>query len=93
MRLGRCLKDDRYWQAGLSVCATLFDEPYLSTDDTHQGMLLHAVYHRPNGWDNVPAERKVPCDESCMWGDYHLMELALYVLRVAEGKPYLTFWS
>jgi len=93
LRLGRHLKDDRYWQAGLSVCATLFGEPYLSTDDTHQGLLLHSVYHRPNGWDNVPAGRKVPCDESCMWGDYHLMELALYVLRVAEGKPYLTFWS
>jgi hypothetical protein len=28
-----------------------------------------------------------------MWGDYHLLELALYVARVAEGKPYLTFWG
>jgi hypothetical protein len=93
LRLGRYLKDDRYWQAGLSVCRTLFGEPYLSTDDAHQGLLLHSVYHRPNGWDHVPAGRKVPCGESCMWGDYHLMELALYVLRVAEGKPYLTFWS
>ena len=93
LRLGRYLKDERYWQAGLSVCATLFGEPYLSTDDIHQGLLLHSVYHRPNGWDNVPAGRKVPCGESCMWGDYHLMELALYVLRIADGKPYLTFWS
>jgi unsaturated chondroitin disaccharide hydrolase len=93
LRLGRILKDDRYWQAGLSVCATLFAEPYLSTDDRHQGLLLHAVYHRPNGWDNIPPGRKVPCGESCMWGDYHLMELALYVLRLAEAKPYLTFWS
>jgi hypothetical protein len=93
LRLGRYLKDDRYWQAGLSVCATLFSEPYLSTDDAHQGLLLHSVYHRPNGWDNVPIGRKVPCGESCMWGDYHLMELALYVLRVDERKPYLTFWS
>ena len=93
LRLGRYLKDDRYWQAGLSVCRTLFAEPYISTGDAHQGLLLHSVYHRPNGWDNVPAGRKVPCGESCMWGDYHLMELALYVRRVAEEKPYLTFWS
>ncbi|MEO7223963.1 MAG: hypothetical protein ABIY37_15965 [Devosia sp.] len=93
LRLGRYLKDDRYWQAGLSVCATLFGEPYLGTAESHQGLLLHSVYHRPNGWDNVPPGRKVPCGESCMWGDYHLMELALYVLRVAENKPYLTFWS
>lgn len=93
LRLGRYLEESRYWQAGLSVCATLFAEPYLSTDDAHQGLLLHAVYHRPNGWDNIPPGRRVPCGESCMWGDYHLMELALYVLRAAEGKPYLTFWS
>jgi unsaturated chondroitin disaccharide hydrolase len=93
LRLGHHLKDERYWQAGLSVSRTLFAEPYLSTDDNHQGLLLHSVYHRPNGWDNIPPGRKVPCGESCMWGDYHLMELALYVLRVAENKPYLTFWS
>lgn len=93
LRLGRYLKDDRYWQAGLSVCRTLFAEPYLSTDDAHQGLLLHSVYHRPNGWDNVPAGQSVPCDESCMWGDYHLLEVALYLQRVANGGPYLTFWS
>ena len=27
-----------------------------------------------------------------MWGDYHAREVALYVLRVAEEKPYLKFW-
>ena len=43
----------------------------------HQGLLLHAVYHRPNGWDHVPKGRQIPCGESCMWGDYHLRELAL----------------
>jgi rhamnogalacturonyl hydrolase YesR len=93
LRLGRYLKDERYWQAGLSVCRTLFGEPYLSTDDAHQGLLLHSVYHRPNGWDHVPAGRKVPCGESCMWGDYHLMELALYLLKINKHEPYLTFWS
>ena len=28
-----------------------------------------------------------------MWGDYHLREAALYVKRLAEGGPYLTFFG
>ena len=60
-----------YYQAGLTVAKTLFAEPYLSTADTHQGLLLHSVYHRPNGWDYVPEGRKIPCGEASMWGDYH----------------------
>ena len=46
----------RYEQAGLQVAATLFDEtgPYLSRDPDHQGLVLHSVYHWPNGWDHVP---------------------------------------
>ena len=53
--------------------------------------LLHSVYHRPNGWDHVPRGRKVPCGESSMWGDYHALELALLIKRLAEGR-YLTFF-
>jgi hypothetical protein len=93
LRLGRYLKNDRYWQAGLTVCRTLFAEPYLSTDANHQGLILHAVYHRPNGWDTVPRGRKVPSGEACMWGDYHALEVALYLQRVIENKPYYRFWS
>lgn len=93
LRLGRYLNDDRYWQAGLSVSRTLFAEPYLSADPAHQGLLLHSVYHRPNGWDAIPAGQSVPCGESCMWGDYHLIELALYLQRIVDGRPCLTFWS
>ncbi|HEV2447662.1 MAG TPA: glycosyl hydrolase [Candidatus Sulfopaludibacter sp.] len=85
LRLGRYLKDDRYWNAGLTVCDALFQEPYLSVDDRHQGLILHSVYHRPNGWDAAPGE-------SSMWGDYHAREVALYLLRAAGG-PYLTFWT
>jgi hypothetical protein len=92
LRLGRRLKDDRYWKAGLKVCDTLFAEPYLSTDPAHQGLILHSVYHRPNGWDAIPAGAKVPAGESSMWGDYHAREAALYLLRVIENKPYLKFW-
>ncbi|MBZ0171470.1 MAG: glycosyl hydrolase, partial [Phycisphaerales bacterium] len=77
---------DRYFRAGLAVTRTLLDEPYLSTDADHQGLLLHTIYHRPNGWDHTPEGRSVPCGESCMWGDYHLRELALYVQRLGEGQ-------
>jgi hypothetical protein len=93
LRLGRFLNRDDYRQAGLAVASVIFDEPYLSRDANHQGLLLHSVYHRPNGWDYIPPGRKIPCGEACMWGDYHARELALYILRLHENQPYLTFWS
>jgi hypothetical protein len=83
----------RYVHAGLTVLGTLLDEPYLSTDSKHQGLILHSVYHRPNGWDHVPAGRSVPCGESSMWGDYHAREVALYVQRLARAAPYYTFFG
>jgi len=83
----------RYRQAGLSVARTLFSEPYLSTDPKHQGLLLHSVYHRPNGWDYIAPGQSVPNGESSMWGDYHLRELALLILREARGEHYLTFFD
>ncbi len=85
LRLGRRLGNEDYWQAGLTVCNTLFDEPYLSTDAAHQGLILHSVYHKPNGWD-------AGAGESSMWGDYHAREVGLYLLRFAEAKPYLKFF-
>ena len=100
LRLGKYLADkgqaddaNRYWQAGLTVLNTLLDEPYLSTDDGHQGLILHSVYHRPNGWDYCRPGAKSPYGESSMWGDYHALEAALYVQRVARGEPYLTFFG
>ena len=83
----------RYVEAGLATVRTLLDEPYFSTDPDHEGLLLHSVYHRPNGWDYVPPGRKVPCGESSMWGDYHMREVALYVERLAENAPYYTFFG
>lgn len=98
LRLGRYLaaKGDadaaaHYEKAGLSVARTLFSEPYLSTDPEHQGLLLHVVYHRPNGWDHIPGGQSVPCGESAMWGDYHAAELALLIQRMADGE-YMTFF-
>src|SRR5207253_868477 len=101
LRLGRYLVDERgeleagsrYVEARLAVVRTLLDEPYISLDPGHEGLLLHSVYHRPNGWDYIPPGRRVPCGESCMWGDYHVREVALYVERLAEGAPYHTFFG
>ncbi|MFM9090670.1 MAG: glycosyl hydrolase [Verrucomicrobiota bacterium] len=88
---GQAAAGRRYLQAGLTIADTLFAEPYLSTSARHQGLLLHSVYHRPNGWDYIPPGRKVPCGEACMWGDYHAMELALLIRRLAAGKYYTFF--
>ena len=90
---GETSKGDHYIQAGLSVADTLFATPYLSEDENHQGLILHSVYHRPNGWDYLPPGQKVPCGESSMWGDYHARELALMILGMAKGGPYYTFFS
>ncbi|HOX03872.1 MAG TPA: glycosyl hydrolase [Candidatus Paceibacterota bacterium] len=83
----------RYRQAALTIARTLLDEPYLSTRPQHQGLLLHSVYHRPNGWDHIPRGQKIPNGESSMWGDYHLRELAILLWREAEQKPYPVFFA
>lgn len=95
LRLGRYLGSEgsQYTQAGLTIARTLFAEPYLSTDADHQGLLLHSVYHRPNGWDYVLPGHKIPCGESSMWGDYHLLELALMIRRAARNEPYYVFFD
>jgi hypothetical protein len=100
LRLGRHLEacgeqeaGRRYWRAGLTVARTLFTPPYVADNPEHQGLILHSVYHRPNGWDFVPPGASVPRGESSMWGDYHAMELAVYLKRVIEGGKYLTFFA
>lgn len=94
MRLGKYLDDKHYFKAGLTVLNTLLDEPYLSINPNHQGLLLHSVYHRPNGWDYIPEGSKIPYGESSMWGDYHIREAALYVNRlIMEPASYYTFFN
>jgi unsaturated chondroitin disaccharide hydrolase len=83
----------RYRQAALAIANALFDDPYLSREPGHQGLILHSVYHRPNGWDHIPPGRKVPCGESSMWGDYHARELAVMLRREIRGEPYLAFFN
>jgi hypothetical protein len=102
LRLGNYLANSRraaakkrndYRAAALTITRTLLHEPYLSQNPKHQGLLLHSVYHRPNGWDYVAKGQKVPNGESSMWGDYHLRELALMLLKEVRGEPYLTFFD
>ncbi|MBI3417345.1 MAG: glycoside hydrolase family 88 protein [Verrucomicrobia bacterium] len=83
----------RYRQASLTIANTLFSEPYLSTNSKHQGLILHSVYHRPNGWDYIAPGQKIPNGESSMWGDYHARELALLLWREARREKYLTFFG
>ena len=68
-------------------------EPYLSAGPKHQGITLHAIYHRPNNWDYIPKGRKIPCGESAMWGDYHTMELVSLIKREAQNAPYPLFFQ
>jgi hypothetical protein len=99
LRLGNFLRKksdkraDIYTQAGLTVTQTLFSDGYLSLNKDHEGLILHSVYHRPNGWDNIPKGRQVPCDESSMWGDYHARELALYLTKLLRKERYYTFYN
>lgn len=100
LRLGYYLKKkghpkdgSTYWQAGLTVLDSAFREPYISKDEEHHGLILHSLYHRPKGWDQIHGGQKVPCGEATMWGDYHAREAALYVQRVMKGETYYTFWG
>jgi unsaturated chondroitin disaccharide hydrolase len=100
LRLGKYLtskgqteEGTRYWQAGLTVLNTLLEEPYISLKENHQGLLLHSVYHRPNGWDFIPKGSKIPYGESSMWGDYHIREVGLYIQRIINNENYYTYFN
>jgi hypothetical protein len=83
-----------YLAAGLTVARTLLSESYLSARTDHQGLLLHSIYHRPNGWDAIPGGASVPSGESSMWGDYHLLELAVLIGRMAQpAGGWFTFFG
>jgi len=99
LRLGNYLAGEdeknatRYKQAALTMANTLLDKPYLAIQSKHQGLLLHSVYHRPNGWDYNASNKRVPNSETSMWGDYHMRELALILLREAKNENYLCFFA
>lgn len=100
MRLGQYLsgsgeetQGSRYLRAGLTIMQTLLREPYLSESTEHQGLILHSLYHRPRGWDRIPAGSTIPSGEATMWGDYHAREAAVYVQRIIEEGEYYTFFG
>lgn len=99
LRLGKYLQDknddsgNRYWQTGLTVVNTILQEPYLSTNSNHEGLLLHSIYHWPNRWDHVPDGASVAQGESSMWGDYHIREVALYLQKMIINEPYYAFYN
>jgi len=98
LRLGKYMNTknegagDVYFNNGLKILKVLINEPYLSIDESHQGLLLHSVYHRPNGWDYCPDKDGIPRGESSMWGDYHLREAALYTQRLLGNESYYKFF-
>ena len=89
---GRQSEGTSYRQAALTIAKHLFAEPYLSTSPQHQGLILHSIYHQPNGWDHKQPGQKIANGESSMWGDYHARELALMLQREVKGQPYYTFF-
>jgi unsaturated chondroitin disaccharide hydrolase len=97
IRIGNWLKTidpiraEKFKGAGIQLASVLFSEPYLSTDKQHQGLILHSIYHQPNGWDYTPLVGKVAHGESSMWGDYHARELALLLQRILKNEPYYSF--
>ena len=99
LRIGNWLKDSdperssKYIQVGSQLAQKLFSEPYLSTSSDHQGMILHSIYHQPNGWDYAPDPALAPHGESSMWGDYHARELALLLQRIVRGEKYYSFFN
>jgi unsaturated chondroitin disaccharide hydrolase len=95
LRLGKVLKEGgaKYLQAGLGVARRLLEDEYLSVELNHEGILRHSVYHRPKGWDSIPSGQAVPSGESSMWGDYHLLELGLTILRMSQGSDYTFYQS
>ncbi|QEN08110.1 glycosyl hydrolase [Oceanispirochaeta crateris] len=86
-------KSLRYSGAATTMMKTLLSDEYLSLKKDHQGLLLHSIYHQPNGWDHVAQGQAISNGESCMWGDYHLLEAAVYLQKMAIGKAVPEFFN
>lgn len=99
LRLGTLLQKkepelaNKYWQSGMTILNTLLGEVYLGASENHQGLLLHSIYHQPNGWDYKPDKELVAHGESSMWGDYHMRELVLYATKILKKEKYYTFFG
>ena len=81
-----------WWQKALGEGQNPFHTTWLFFPHG-TSLLLHTIYHQPNGWDFVPEGSKIPYGESCMWGDYHFREVALYLQRIINNEPYYAFFK
>ena len=82
--IARALKARRSGTGWMAKCPAHDDHsPSLSIRDFDGKVLLHC--HAGCAQTDVI--------EACMWGDYHARELALYLQRMVDNKPYLKFWS
>ena len=99
LRLGLFLKERqipdtvKYLGCAITVSQTLFSDEYISLHEKHEGLLLHAVYHVPNNWDNPSSKSSLPAGESCMWGDYHMLELARCIQQINSGLKQPSFFD
>ncbi|MDA3957050.1 hypothetical protein [Oceanispirochaeta sp.] len=98
-RLAETLKEGspekalRYQNAAITMMRTLLSDTYLSTKENHEGLLLHSIYHQPNGWDHIQKGQKISNGESSMWGDYHLIEAGVYLYKRISGKAAPVFFD
>ncbi|WP_314589096.1 glycoside hydrolase family 88 protein [Paenibacillus terrigena] len=67
----------RYENAALSILDSLIAHYMAQEVPESNGLLLHAVYGKPNG---------TGIDECCIWGDYYFYEALVRVTR--DWKPY-----
>ncbi|WP_018759664.1 glycoside hydrolase family 88 protein [Paenibacillus terrigena] len=67
----------RYENAALSILDSLIAHYMAEEVSESNGILLHAVYGKPNG---------TGIDECCIWGDYYFYEALVRVTR--DWKPY-----
>ena len=67
-----------YERAAATMLRELSERYLAPLDNQHNGLLMHAVYHMPNG---------VGVDESCIWGDYFYLESLMRVSR-----PWTPYW-
>jgi hypothetical protein len=59
-----------------------------------RGLLLHSIYHQPNGRDYVSEGSRISYGESCMRGDCHVRGPALCMIRINRGQqPGYTFFG